>query len=385
MTKYQQAVVDHIYGPACVSASAGSGKTFTLINRLKELVKITKPERIIMLTFTNDAANEMKNREAKYHELCKSVIACTYHKYCGMLLRKFGSSIGLSSNFEVLTGGKYITLIEYVKSSNSIYEVKDFPSASKLYNIFSTYINTDSTIADLIENTKYFEYESLIKQLFKEVKKYGYENNKLNFDDLLVYTNKLLTNETVCKQIAKSFDFIMVDEFQDTNKLQLNILFKLSKYNDNIVIVGDVSQSIYKFRGAKVENMSKFINYFDNCKEFELSINFRSNQEILDLVNDVMSNNVQSWTYNNMISNNRNGMDMPKLVLARNEYRHADWILNYILFLNNRKNIPLSDIAILERSSKSSFILENELLKHDISFVKRGGKKFTEYHVVDEI
>ena len=135
----QQKVAEHIYGPAAVLAGAGSGKTTTLINRITELIKVTKPDRIVMLTFTNAAADEMKYKASKVNEDCKNVIACTYHKYCGKMLRKYGKAIGIDPSFEILVAKKYQTLIEYVKSSNEYYEnLKDFPSASKLDTIFST-------------------------------------------------------------------------------------------------------------------------------------------------------------------------------------------------------------------------------------------------------
>lgn len=380
----QQRVAEHIYGPAAVLAGAGSGKTTTLINRITELIKVTKPDRIVMLTFTNAAADEMKYKASKVNEDCKNVIACTYHKFCGKMLRKYGKAIGIDPSFEILVAKKYQTLIEYVKSSNEYYEnLKDFPSASKLDTIFSTVTNNeDITIERMIWGTKYKNYAQDIKNLYNEVKQYGLENHKLNFDDMLVYMNELLNNDAICKKIAESYDFMMVDEFQDTNALQLSILLKLSKYNRNIVVVGDISQSIYKFRGAKVENIENFIDAFNDCTKYTLSVNYRSTGQILDAVNDIMNKNVRSWEYTYMIETKEG--NKPILISHYDDSRQIDWILAKI-----KQSIGLGhslrDIAIIERKSMSSFKLENALLKEKIPFKKRGGRKFTDYVCVDDM
>lgn len=380
----QQKVAEHIYGPAAVLAGAGSGKTTTLINRITELIKVTKPDRIVMLTFTNAAADEMKYKASKVNEDCKNVIACTYHKYCGKMLRKYGKAIGIDPSFEILVAKKYQTLIEYVKSSNEYYEnLKDFPSASKLDTIFSTVTNNeDITIERMIWGTKYKNYAQDIKNLYNEVKQYGLENHKLNFDDMLVYMNELLNNDAICKKIAESYDFMMVDEFQDTNALQLSILLKLSKYNRNIVVVGDISQSIYKFRGAKVENIENFIDAFSDCAKYTLSVNYRSTGQILDAVNDIMNKNVRSWEYTYMIETKEG--NKPVLINHYDDSRQIDWILAKIK-QSVGSGHSLRDIAIIERKSMSSFKLENTLLKEKIPFKKRGGRKFTDYVCVDDM
>lgn len=386
MNVEQMRVVEHLYGPAAVLAGAGTGKTATLIDRIKELSKLTDPSRIVMLTFTNAAADEMKFRASRVNEKCKDVIACTYHKYCGRILRKYGKAIGIDPSFEILVNKKYQTLIEYVKSSNEYYDsLKDFPSASKLDSIFSILINNeDIDISNLVYGTKYAAYATDIMNLYSDVKKYGLENHKLNFDDMLVYMNDLLNNDEICKKIAESYDFLMVDEFQDTNALQLNILLKLSKYNNNIVVVGDISQSIYKFRGARVENIQKFIDSFSYCEVYKLSLNYRSSSRILDATNSIMENNVSSWDYTYMVSNKEDPGSYPELIVHTDDNRQIEWIIKKI---NDSldSGYTLRDIAILERTSMSSFKLENSLLKLKIPFEKRGGRKFTDYACIDDM
>ena len=374
----------HMEGPAAIIAGAGSGKTHTLISRIEHLVDSgVSPERIVMLTFTNAAADEMRDRAALVNEKCKGVTATTYHKFCSLLLRKYHGFAGLDMNFETLTPAKYKTLIEYVKSSNDKYDIKEFPSASKLDTIYSRSINLGLTIGEIVEMTPFACFATEISDLYQEVKNYGFITQKLNFDDLLVYTNQLLDLPDICKQIAESFDYIMVDEFQDTNGLQLDILKKLGKYNKNIVVVGDISQSIYKFRGAKATNIRDFINYFDPCTIHTLSLNYRSSQEILDVANKIMDSNNLSWDYVDMIANNKHG-DKPELLFHDNNLDQAEWVIGKIEeFVENGYN--LRDIAIIERKSMSSFKLENELNKQHIKFEKRGGMKFTDYQCIDDI
>lgn len=374
----------HMKDPAVIVAGAGSGKTHTLISRIEHLVdEGADPNRIVMLTFTNSAADEMKYRASQVNEECKKVLATTYHKYCSLILRKYGSVLGIEPSFETLTPAKYKTLIEYVKSSNDKYEqLKGFPSAARLDTLFSVLVNCGTPLRDLITGLPFECYYDEIKDLFNEVKAYGLQNQQLNFDDLLVYMNKLLNIPDVCEKIANTFDYLMVDEFQDTNTLQLDILTKLGQYNKNIVVVGDISQSIYKFRGAKATNITSFVKFF-NPTIYTLTLNYRSTQEILDAANDIMNKNVSTWNYVDMVADNKNGAK-PTIVYHNDTYSQADWLIDTISEFQ-LQGIELKDIAIIERKSMSSFKLENELTKFKIPFEKRGGMKFTDYQCIDDV
>ena len=374
----------HMKDPAVIVAGAGSGKTHTLISRIEHLVdEGADPNRIVMLTFTNSAADEMKYRASQVNEECKKVLATTYHKYCSLILRRYGSVLGIEPSFETLTPAKYKTLIEYVKSSNDKYEqLKGFPSAARLDTLFSVLVNCGTPLRDLITGLPFECYYDEIKDLFNEVKAYGLKNQQLNFDDLLVYMNKLLNMPAVCEKIANTFDYLMVDEFQDTNTLQLDILTKLGQYNKNIVVVGDISQSIYKFRGAKATNITSFVKFF-NPTIYTLTLNYRSTQEILDAANDIMNKNVSTWNYVDMVADNKNGAK-PTIVYHNDTYSQADWLIDTISEFQ-LQGIELKDIAIIERKSMSSFKLENELTKFKIPFEKRGGMKFTDYQCIDDV
>lgn len=377
----------HMAGPAVIRAGAGSGKTHTLTSRIMHLVDSgADPKKIVMLTFTNAAANEMKARAMRIDDSCQHVLATTYHKYCCQLLRKYGTAIGIQPNFNVLSSARYTTLIDYVKSSSAYMGTKfnmisGFPSSSVLNKLFSARINTGKNFEELTRDEKYYMHADAIENLFGLVRAYGAKNQQLSFDDLLIYTVDLLADNGICERVAGSFDYLMVDEFQDTNDLQLKILAELGRFNRNIVIVGDISQSIYKFRGAEVRNINRFISLFEPCDIYTLSINYRSTQEILDAANSVMNHNPHSWDYVDMVSNDKHG-EKPILVTTPNAFSQADDVINYI----RRSGLPLHEIAIIERKSMSSFSLESELNKNHIPYVKRGGLKFTEQQcVVDMI
>ena len=290
----------HLDGPAVIMAGAGSGKTHTLIGRVVNLVdRGIRPQRILMLTFTNAAADEMKSRAAnKLDDRCGEIVGCTYHKFCNTMLRQYGYSIGVK-NYMILSPIEDRNLIEYVKSSDPEYNnLKGFPSAKILQGIFSKKVNCQKDIKDILYEddslAKFLHYFREIEVLYDKVNEYCFEKQKYNYDHLLIYMNELLNNDDICRKVAQKFDYIMVDEFQDTNNLQEEILIKLSKFNRNIMVVGDISQSIYAFRGANVRNLQNFHKKFDDCKVIVLNTNYRSNQEILDFANSVMKCNVKS-------------------------------------------------------------------------------------------
>ena len=379
----------HIDGPAVIMAGAGSGKTHTLMSRVGYLVsKGYDPQRILMLTFTNAAADEMKARASNLVDSrCADIVACTYHKFCNMMLRRYGERIGIK-DYTIVSGAEVKNLIEYVKSSEESFKnIKGFPPASTVAAIMSASINKRMEISEILESEdkykKYTAYSKEISWLIGLVSVYCYENLKFTYDDLLMHMNRLLNDKDVCQKIAKSYQYIMIDEFQDTNDLQEDIVLKISQYNKNIVVVGDISQSIYGFRGANVRNLQNFGSNFDNCKQYVLDLNYRSTQEILDAANAVMNKNVNSWTYYDMSSVNKTG-DKPEIVHCYDAYAEARYVCSEIQKYHNM-GIPYSDIAVLERSSMSSFAFENLLTQNHIDFNKVGGMKFMDYECIGDM
>ena len=389
LNKEQYEAATLIDGPAVIMAGAGSGKTHTLMSRVACLVDSgIKAEQILMLTFTNAAADEMKSRACKLLDTrCANIIACTYHKFCNMMLRRFGQKIHIK-DYSILSQSETKNMIDYVKSSNAIFDnLKGFPSAGNVADMMSIVVNKQTSLKQVLTKIekyeKYRDYEDEIEMLINEVHAYGFKNQKFTYDDLLVYMNELLQDDSVCRAIAEKYKYIMVDEFQDTNNLQESIILKLSQYNKNIVVVGDISQSIYGFRGANVRNLQNFNTKLENCKLIVLNKNYRSTQEILDAANDVMRHNVKSWTYYDMVSNDKHG-DKPCIVNCRDAHAETDYIMNMIDMYHNN-GVPYSEMAILERGSMSSFDLENRLTQSGIRFNKMGGMKFMDYDCVGDM
>ena len=388
LNERQKEVVLHSSGPAVVLAGAGSGKTHTLISRVAYLIEQGTPaSSILAITFTNAAADELKKRSAALGAASsKNVVACTYHKFCNMILRQYGYKVGLPS-FTILSASKYVDLINYVKSSNPVYEniKKKFPSGKKVSEIISMQLNNDMALDDILKTEKfekYYPYRDLVAELVKDVHEYCFKEKLLSFDDLLVYMNRLLDDPYTCQKVAACYQYIMVDEFQDTNNLQEQIVFKIFQYNRNIMVVGDISQSIYAFRGANVKNLMNFSHKMGDCQTYILDYNYRSVQEILDTANSVMQSNVSSWRYFNMKSPFKKG-SAPYLIRCADPGTEAFTVLNLICTLN--LDIPLNEIAVIERSSRESFQLENELTKNKIPFIKYGGTAFAELQCIGDM
>lgn len=379
----------HINGPAVIMAGAGSGKTQTLVSRLSYLIDQGIPaSSILMLTFTNKAADEMKDRAIKLlDDRCDKVTACTYHKFCNMMLRRHGMRIGLA-NYDILTWPETVNMIRYVESSDDRYQkVQGFPTADEVAKIMSYHINTGMPVADVVEVRKFGKYAGfaeLIEELINMTRKYGKINGKLTYDDLLTCMNELLDNPDVCQSIARQYGYIMVDEFQDTNILQEEMILKLSVYTKNIMVVGDISQSIYAFRGAEVRNLQEFSTKMPDCKEIVLDYNYRSTQEILDFSNSVMDNNVVSWKYYDMYSPDKTGKK-PVILRPHGFVDEGNAVFQTIEYYHDELKIPYSEIAVLFRSSGDSHKLEPELMAAGIDFDVYGGKKLMDWKCVGDV
>lgn len=375
-------------GPVAIMAGAGSGKTHTLMSRVAYLVEQgVSAEQILMLTFTNAAADEMKNRASTLlDKRCENIVACTYHKFCNMMIRRYGNRMNIK-DYAILSYPETKNMVNYVKSSDPMFDnLKGFPSAGVIVEIMSIMINKRAILHDILSMDKFLKYEMWeqeIQILIDNVTVYGWRNQKFTYDDLLVHMNTLLDDVVVCKQIATKYKYIMIDEYQDTNCLQESIILKLSRFNNNIMVVGDISQSIYGFRGANVRNLQNFHKKLANCKEITLHSNYRSTQEILDAANDIMRANVRSWKYFDMHAVNKRG-PMPVLLTTRDTNTEVSAVMSIVESFHSN-GISYDNIAILERGSMSSFGIENELTQNNISFTKMGGMKFMDYDCVGDM
>lgn len=377
-------------GPVLILAVAGAGKTRTLVYRVAYLIENgVSPESILLLTFTNKAAGEMKERASKMlDDRCSKIEACTYHSFCVKMLRSFGSRIGITPGFEILSSADQNDAISIVKNELSdklATGVRGFPKAAVIAGIISMSVNKGITIRKLLDQEDYEKvrpWTSEIIAIAERYKEYKSEHNMLDFDDMLVEFLRLLrTCEDIRAGIDRRYRYIMVDEYQDSNRLQDDILMEIRKDNRNLAVVGDDMQSLYAFRGADVGNILDFPNKMPGCSTITLYTNYRSNQEILDFANEVVKNHATQGIFKEM-KGTWKADRLPEVVTAENSYTESEFVLNEISRLLrdgiDDRPVKLSDIAVLERTSMSSNMLEIELAKHRIPFVKYGGLKFME-------
>jgi DNA helicase-2/ATP-dependent DNA helicase PcrA len=376
-----------IEGNYLVIAGAGTGKTRTLVYRVARLIESGyDPSSILLLTFTRKAAKEMMNRAAiLLDHRCSKINGGTFHSFANLTLRKYSKAIGLDSGFTILDQGDSEDVINLIRAQLKLSELKKrFPNKQTLLRVISLSSNTGIPILELLEKdyphfVQYIDKISDVQRIYNE---YKVKNNLLDYDDLLIYLENFLTlNNGAARALLSNIHFIMVDEYQDTNKLQSDIVKALAQINNNVMVVGDDSQSIYSFRGANFKNIMEFPSLFKNVTLIKLEENYRSTQPILDFTNKIIENSVEKYP-KNLYTRRTNG-DLPGIVAAKNENMQSRFIVERVLELRE-EGVPLNDIAVLFRSSYFSFDLEVELKKANIPFIKFGGMKFVETaHVKD--
>ena len=383
----QLAAVTHTEGPLLVIAGAGSGKTRTLTYRAAYLVeKGVSPSAILLLTFTRKASQEMLRRATQLlDERCGKIAGGTFHSFANATLRQYASHLGLDPAFGILDRSDSENLIGMLrKEMQPATRRRSFPRRKTLADIFSRAVNKGLSLEEIIDND-YPHFESHLEtigclyQLF-EIRKQ--EHHFLDYDDLLVYLCRLLAEYPVVQdRISARYRYIMVDEYQDTNTLQADILYLLTRTNQNIMVVGDDAQSIYAFRGANFRNIIDFPKRFPATRMVSLEENYRSNQPVLTLTNTIIERAREKFT-KNLFSQKKDG-SIPVMVNAEDEYSQSRFIVDRIKDLQ-KQNLPLNEIAVLFRASFHSFDLEIELSREGIAFVKMGGFKFVEAaHIKD--
>ncbi|MBU1097118.1 MAG: ATP-dependent helicase [Bacteroidetes bacterium] len=376
-----------IEGNYLVIAGAGTGKTRTLVYRVARLIESGyDPSSILLLTFTRKAAKEMMNRAAVLLDhRCSKINGGTFHSFANLTLRKYSKAVGLDSGFTILDQGDSEDVINLIRAQLKLSELKKrFPNKQTLLRVISLSANTGIPIIELLEKDypHFVQYIDKISDVQRIYNDYKVKNNLLDYDDLLIYLEKFLTlNNGAARALLSNIHFIMVDEYQDTNKLQSDIVKALSQINNNVMVVGDDSQSIYSFRGANFKNIMEFPSLFKNVTLIKLEENYRSTQPILDFTNKIIERSVEKYP-KNLYTRRTNG-DLPGIVSAKNENMQSRFIVERVLELRE-EGVPLNEIAVLFRSSYFSFDLEVELKKANIPFIKFGGMKFVETaHVKD--
>jgi DNA helicase-2/ATP-dependent DNA helicase PcrA len=376
-----------IEGSYLVIAGAGTGKTRTLVYRVSRLIEMGyDPNSILLLTFTRKAAREMMNRATELLDnRCSKINGGTFHSFANLTLRRYAKTIGLDSNFIILDQGDSEDVINLIRGNLNVAKLKKrFPNKQTLLRVISLSTNTSRTIENiLIENYPHFaEHLDKVLEIKSQYEKYKRTNSLLDYDDLLIYLRTFLTEKNdVASKLLSKIKFIMVDEYQDTNKLQADIVKALSTINNNVMVVGDDSQSIYSFRGADFKNIMDFPNLFENTKLIKLEENYRSTKEILSFANHLLEFAIEK--YPKELYTNISDGELPAIVSATTENMQSRFIVERILELRE-EGVPLDEIAVLFRSSYHSFNLEIELNKASIPYIKFGGMKFVETaHVKD--
>ncbi len=383
----QRAAVEHADGPLLVVAGAGSGKTRTLTHRVARLVaEGVHPAAILLLTFTRKASQEMLQRAARLlDQRCERVSGGTFHSFANLKLRQYASYAGLSPDFAILDRNDAEALIALIrKESEAASRQRRLPRKNTLADIFSRAANKAQSVEDVVfaDYAHLSEQMDAIAALFECYSQRKREHHFMDYDDLLVWFQRLLQDAPeVRRRISASYRYIMVDEYQDTNRVQAEILYHLTDANHNIMVVGDDSQSIYAFRGANFRNIIDFPKLFPGTRVIGLEENYRSTQPILSLTNVVIERAREK--YSKHLFTRKSGGTLPELIETEDEHTQSVYVVEQIQNLTAR-GLRLEQIAVLFRAGFHSFDLEIELSRQGIPFIKVGGFKFTESaHIKD--
>ena len=383
-------------GPLLVLAGAGTGKTMTLAHRVAHLIiEGVRPERILLLTFTRRAAAEMKRRvEAIVRRSTAGVRSAapaalcwsgTFHSIANRLLRRYAVTLDLDPGFSVLDRGDAADLMDVVRHELGLSKkARRFPKKDTCLAIYSRAVNTRQPLADVLSTTFPWcaDWETELKELFRAYVESKQGNQALDYDDLLLYWAHLVADTELAAEIGSRFDHILVDEYQDTNRLQSEVLRALKPDGTGITVVGDDAQSIYSFRAAEVENILGFpAQYRPPARIVTLEQNYRSNQPILDTANALIAASERQHRKNLLSS--RAGGAKPNYVTVEDGESEAEYVVETVLE-NRETGMALKDQAVLFRGAHHSDRLELELVRRNIPYVKYGGLKFLEAaHVKD--
>ena len=374
-------------GPSLVIAGAGSGKTRTLVYRVAYLIDSgVDPSNILLLTFTRKSAQEMLQRAGELIGVrSERVCGGTFHSVANMLLRRYGRAIGLEPGFTILDRSDAEDLIALVRSQLALNEKdKRFPRKGTIAEIFSKSENTLRTLDDIVieEFSHFADHVESLLQLQTGYRTAKRQRQLVDYDDLLVLLRQLLVQDAHAREaISRLYRYILVDEYQDTNRLQADVIRNLAASHQNVMVVGDDSQSIYAFRGATFKNIMEFPTLFPGATIYKLEENYRSTQPILNLANCIIEEAAEKYT-KHLFTRKLDG-PLPTLAEAAGENAQSRFVAQKILELRE-EGVPLGEVAVLFRSSFHSFDLEIELSRCGLPFVKRGGVKFIETaHVKD--
>ena len=372
--------------PLLILAGAGTGKTNTLAHRVAHLVLSgTAPERILLLTFTRRAALEMTRRANRIVAEVKKEVRLpwsgTFHSIANRLIRKHAKRIGLAESFSVLDRGDAADLMDIVRHERGLSKSeKRFPRKDTCLAIYSHRVNTQRPLAETLSLMFPWcaEWDGELTGLFRAYVEKKIQNQALDYDDLLLYWHAMMQDAALAAEIGARFDHVLVDEYQDTNLLQAEILLKLKPTGEGVTVVGDDAQAIYSFRAATVDNIRSFPKHYENRGQSPITVsleeNYRSTQQILDAANALIGKS--------LYSRKKLGAK-PRYVTVADDEGQAQYVVTRVLEARER-GVLLRNQAVLFRASHHSDLLELELVRRNIPYVKYGGLKFLEAaHVKD--
>ncbi len=383
-------------GPLLVIAGAGTGKTMTLAHRVAHLViEGVSPERILLLTFTRRAAQEMTRR---VENIVRSATrdsnplpsgglpwSGTFHSVANRLLRRFAHNLGLDPGFSVLDRGDSADVMDVVRHELKLSRTsRRFPKKNTCLAIYSRCVNTQKPLAETLDAIYPWcsDWTDELTELFRHYVLRKQQSQSLDYDDLLLYWSHLVGEAEFAEEIGSWFDHVLVDEYQDTNLVQAQILNALKPDGAGVTVVGDDAQSIYSFRAAEVENILGFPDqYIPTAQVITLEQNYRSTQPILDTANHLIAESERQYR-KNLFTDRHNGAK-PRYVTVEDGDAESEYVVTSIL-ANRELGMQLKEQAVLFRGSHHSDRLELELVRRNIPYVKYGGLKFLEAaHVKD--
>ena len=381
----QYEAVTKTQGPCLVIAGAGSGKTKVLTHKIAYLIEHegAKPWDILAITFTNKAANEMKERITNLiGESAKDIWMGTFHSICVKILRRFIDRIGFDSSFIIFDTSDQKTLVKGC--------LKDLGIDDKMFTDRSVLSEISNAKNEMLEPDQYqlrangdFRKEK-IATVYELYQKRLKENNAIDFDDIINYTIKiLLENPDIMEYYSNKFKYVLVDEYQDTNKSQFTLVTMLASKHGNITVVGDNDQGIYSFRGADISNILNFEKDFPGTKIIKLEQNYRCTGNILKAANAVIKNNEVKYK-KELWTQNEEG-NLPKVYQAKNEYDEGAYVVEQIEHLKREEYYKYSDFAILYRMNTQSRAIEDILRRENIPYKIIGGLKFYERKEIKDI
>lgn len=383
-------------GPLLIIAGAGSGKTNTLAHRVAHLiVNGADPRRILLMTFSRRAASEMARRVER---ICRNVLGAnagvmtdalawsgTFHGIGARLLRMYAEQIGLNPDFTIHDREDSADLMNLVRHELGFSKTDSrFPTKGTCLAIYSRVVNSETPLNEILRQHYPWvaTWDEQLKELFGAYVEAKQAQNVLDYDDLLLYWAQMVSDPDLADDIGNRFDHVMVDEYQDTNKLQASVLMALKPGGRGLTVVGDDAQSIYSFRPATVRNILDFPASFSPAADvITLDRNYRSTQPILAAANGVIELARERFTKN--LWTERESLERPKLVAVTDETEQANYIVEQVL-ANREIGMTLKQQAVLFRTSSHSSTLEVELTRRNIPFLKFGGLKFLDSaHVKD--